>query len=104
MPATSVDPDRLLRAARLIEPLSHPLRLRIVLHLQESGEQNVGRIVDAMGRPQPEVSRQLLRLAEDGLLQRRRDGHHVLYQLAASGLVQLLIFLDEWVGALGPLG
>ena len=103
MQATTVDQDRLLRAARLIEPLSHPLRLRIVLHLQESGEQNVGRIVDAVGRPQPEVSRQLLRLTEDGLLQRRRDGHHVLYQLAAAGLVQLLVFLDEWVVTMGPL-
>lgn len=97
MNVTTVDPERLLRAARLLEPLAHPLRLRIVLFLLEEGEQTVGRIVAAMGRPQPEISRQLLRLADEGLLQRRRDGHHVHYRTCMPRLGDVLHCLDSWV-------
>lgn len=80
------------RAIRLIaerfKALSEPTRLKLIMALQE-GEQNVGRLVEATGATQANVSRQLQNLTDAGILSRRKKGLHVFYSIADRGVFDL---------------
>jgi DNA-binding transcriptional ArsR family regulator len=71
------------QAARFFQALGDPTRLALLAALRE-GERNVTELVDALGCPQPKVSRHLKVLKEAGLVRDRRDGRHVGYALATS--------------------
>lgn len=68
-------------AARFFLALSDPTRLALLAALRE-GERPVGELVDALGCPQPKVSRHLKVLKDAGLVRDRRDGRNVYYALA----------------------
>ena len=66
---------------RFFQALGDGTRLGL-LELLRDGEQTVGDLVDALGCPQPKVSRHLKVLKEAGLVHDRRDGRNVTYGLA----------------------
>lgn len=68
-------------AARFFLALSDPTRLALLDALRD-GERPVGELVDALGCPQPKVSRHLKVLKEAGIVRDRRDGRNVLYALS----------------------
>jgi ArsR family transcriptional regulator, arsenate/arsenite/antimonite-responsive transcriptional repressor len=77
MTATSIDSaDRIFRA------FADPTRLRI-LSLLAGGELCVCDIVGTLRLPQPTVSRHLAYLRESDLVEARRDGLWMYYQLTA---------------------
>ena len=61
--------------------LGEPQRLRILQAL-EAGELSVGALCARTGATQPNVSKHLAALFDGGLIERRRDGNNVLYQIA----------------------
>jgi DNA-binding transcriptional ArsR family regulator len=63
-------------AARFFQALGDPTRLRILCLLRD-GERTVGDLVEALGVPQPKVSRHLKVLREVGLVCAERDGRNV---------------------------
>ena len=69
--------------------LAEPARLKILDVLAE-GALSVLEIVAATGLGQSHVSRQLGRMAAEGLLTRRKDGTRVFYALADPQLPTLL--------------
>ena len=69
--------------------LAEPARLKI-LEALAGGELSVLEIVAATGLKQAHVSRQLGRMAGEGLLSRRKEGTRVFYGLADPGLARLL--------------
>ncbi|WP_420407620.1 ArsR/SmtB family transcription factor [Hoeflea sp.] len=71
---------RMNEAAKLMEMLSQPVRLRILCVLLE-GEQSVLRLADTVGLSQPAMSHHLRKLREAGLVNTRRDAQTIYYSL-----------------------
>jgi ArsR family transcriptional regulator len=78
----SVIPDEImdLMAAKF-HMLSDPTRLAILRTLMQSGELNVGKVVEETGRSQANVSKHLKLLTKAGLVARRKEGLRVYYRL-----------------------
>ena len=74
-------PDELLEdAARRFALLGDPTRLRLVRELHESEELTVGALAARAGTTLANASQHLLRLAADGVVERRRVGKSVVYR------------------------
>jgi ArsR family transcriptional regulator len=76
MPAGGTSPDE--AAVRFFQALGDATRLRLLTELKDD-PRTVGELVDALGCPQPKVSRHLKVLKEAGLVVDRRDGRNVTY-------------------------
>ena len=68
--------------------LSDPLRLKLIIAL-ETGEKNVTQLVEATGKLQTNVSRQLQHLMDSGVVARRRQGAFVYYRIADKAIFEL---------------
>jgi DNA-binding transcriptional ArsR family regulator len=86
-----------LRAANLLQILSHPARLRILDELRR-GEACVCHLQAVLQRRQPCISQQLALLRAAGVAESRRDGTFIYYQLADPRIIEALDAL------LGPAG
>ena len=84
-----IDPAILDRASRVIRVLGHPLRLRI-LNLLEGAERNVTQLVVATGVSQAAVSQQLRILRSAGIVDDRREGSRVFYQITEPKVSKIL--------------
>ena len=73
--------DALLLIAERFKALSEPMRLKLIMTLQD-GEKNVGQLVELVQATQANVSRHLQYLTEAGILQRRKNGLHVYYSIS----------------------
>lgn len=67
-------------ATRLLKAMAHPSRLLICCQLRE-GEMSVGQIEVTLGIRQPNLSRELARLRDDGIVTTRRESRVVFYRL-----------------------
>lgn len=81
-------PD-LTRAASLYRALSHPLRLEILLQLDE-GPACVHDLVDRTGASQPLISQHLRVLRHEDLVAGRKSGKETVYQLADEHVAHIL--------------
>jgi len=70
-------------AARFFQALGDPTRLALLRELR-AGSRHVGELVEALGCPQPKVSRHLKVLREAGLVRDRRDGRNVAYEVSPA--------------------
>jgi ArsR family transcriptional regulator len=78
----SLIPDTLIEAAaERFKVLSEPIRLELLNILQEGGAMSVQEVVERSGQRQANVSKHLLRMARAGLLERRKEGVHVYYEI-----------------------
>jgi len=68
--------------------LGDPMRLRILQELQ-SGEMSVSALTEAVESTQPNVSKHLKTLQDEGLLGRRQEGNTVYYSIADETVFQL---------------
>jgi DNA-binding transcriptional ArsR family regulator len=84
--------------ARRMQLLSDPLRIRLLLALQ-NGEASVQELADALGTEHRNASRSLNALYRDGLLARHRDGTRVLYSVADYTAPRLIGQAAESVAA-----
>ncbi len=78
------------RAARLGAVLSHPVRLAILERLVE-GPHIVSDLIEALGNPQPVISKHLAVLRDAGLLSCEADGRCRIYRLANASAVSELL-------------
>ncbi len=80
-------------SVRLLKAFADPVRLRVLNLLNSGGEVCVCHIVDALGLPQPTVSRHLAYLRKLGLVVGRKEGLWVHYRLVKpkTGLHRALI-------------
>jgi DNA-binding transcriptional ArsR family regulator len=74
------------------EALADPIR-RDILALLRQGEQPAGALVQALGLPQPRISKHLKTLRQAGLVRARIDGPRRLYSLDPIPLAEL----DAWL-------
>lgn len=83
-----MSPELLEMIAARFKLLSEPMRLRILMALQ-CGEKNVSELIEETGLTQSNLSRHLQKLAEAGMLSRRRTGLNVYYAIADSAVFRL---------------
>ena len=76
-----LDRSSLERVARVFSAFSDPTRLAILQELMES-TCSVGRLVEAVGGSQGNISKQLQMLYDAGLLERAKEGTQVFYSIA----------------------
>lgn len=70
-----------LQPAPFFQLLSDETRLRCLLLMQTQGELCVCELIHALGLIQPKVSRHLATLRDAGVVQDRRQGQWIYYQL-----------------------
>lgn len=78
--------------------LAHPIRIQIVLLLQQQGAVSVKDIHEQLDIQQPIASHHLRILKDKQILTNSRDGQHTLYALADTRyyeLTQLILSITE---------
>ena len=80
-----------------MKALADPTR-REILNLLKSGEKNAGEIGEQFDMTAAAVSRHLSVLKEADLIRDRRDGKFIIYELNASVLEEILLWLTELKG------
>ena len=86
--------------ANLLKLLTHPVRIAI-LKILRTDEACVCHIEAALGYRQAYLSQQLAVLREGGLIEDRRDGWNVYYQLKNQNVLTLLDAVKEMVNTPG---
>jgi ArsR family transcriptional regulator, arsenate/arsenite/antimonite-responsive transcriptional repressor len=92
------DPDGELAA--LAKALAHPARVRIVRHLLEREECQVGALVDELPLAQSTVSQHLKVLRDAGLVHGEVDGPRICYCADPARIARLRDLLDALAPAL----
>lgn len=93
MPKELLPPPMIEQVARRFKLLSEPVRLELLNQMQVHGEMSVQELVDATGYQQANVSKHLLLMAREGILNRRKEGLNVFYGIedpTISGLCMLV--------------
>ena len=80
------DPER---AARCLQALAHPTRLRILAALSR-GERTVTELRDQVGGAQSNLSQHLRLMRDRGILTAKKDGARVFYAVADPRILKLL--------------
>ncbi len=86
-------PQRLLVSSELASILSviaHPHRIRIIEELGAK-EKDVQTLTEELGLQQATVSQHLAQLRSKGIVEARREGHHVFYSLKKPWLAGWLV-------------
>lgn len=97
---TSMEPGPPVeRAAITFSLLANPHRLELV-RLLSAEPTNVGRLVELSGFSQPNVSQHLARLRHAGLVESRRQGHHVTNYLTTPLLPALCALACQLIDAI----
>ena len=83
--------------AGVFSALANPTRLEIVQLLCD-GERTPSQLADTLQVSRPNLSQQLAALQRAGLVKRRRDGVHVLYEVVDPRLKEACELIEEIVG------
>ncbi len=83
------------RAARTMNQLSHPHRLRVLCLLVEEGELSVADLLERVPLSPSALSQHLSKLKDEGLLRSRRLGKNVYYAIERSDIMQILELLHR---------
>jgi DNA-binding transcriptional ArsR family regulator len=85
---------KIAEAAKLMEMLSQPVRLRLMCILLD-GEQSVLSLADSAGLSQPAMSHHLKRLREADLVETRREGQTIYYSMKGSEATEVIAVLHK---------
>ena len=90
-------------ASALLKSLANPDRLLLLCQLSQ-GEKRVGELEELVGISQPTLSQQLGVLREEGLVNTRREGKNIYYQIASpQALAVMNVLFEQFCGpAQGP--
>lgn len=83
-----IEPDLIPLVAVRFKALADAGRLALLAALQR-GERSVGELVEATGRPQPNVSQHLASLTHAGIVAARREGNKVFYRIADPAVLRI---------------
>ena len=80
-----------------LKALADPTR-REILNLLKSGKKSAGEISDRFDITAAAISRHLSVLKEADLIEDTRDGKYIFYELNASVLEEILLFISDLKG------
>lgn len=90
-------PELALFHAEVCQALADTTRIALLYELAD-GPRRVSDLVEALGQPQPTVSRHLKTLRERGMLRAERQGSQVVYSLVDRRVVDALDLLRAVMG------
>lgn len=82
-------PRALETAADRLRVLAHPVRIQIILELEE-GSKNVGELTELLDIAQPAMSQHLALLRSQGWVVKQRQSLHSYYSLASERVAVML--------------
>jgi ArsR family transcriptional regulator len=85
---------KVLRGARCLKILGHPVRIQLLGLLRE-GERSVSSLAQDLGVSQSNLSQHLSLLKDKGIIDCRREGHQVFYSLADSRIPEFFVLMEE---------
>ena len=80
-----------------LRALADPIR-RKILNLLKNGRMSAGEIVEQFDVTGASISRHLSVLKESGLIRDTREGKHIYYDLNASVLEEILLWIKDLKG------
>ena len=89
--------DRLEATAECLRTLAHPVRLRMVQMLL-AGSYPVGELAEACEIPSHMASEHLRLMKHCGLLESRRDGRRIYYEVAEPQLASIMQCIEQRFG------
>lgn len=98
----ALDVRRLETTASMLRCLGHPIRLRILDHLERAGEAHVTSIHEALDLEQSVCSQHLNLMRDKGILARRKEGVHVYYRLGDPRAFKVLACVRGSLASLEP--
>lgn len=84
------DQPDVIRGAELLKVLGNPVRLGVILELEEHGEQCVHELVASLDVSQPLMSQHLRVLRQANLIVGRRDGKEIRYLIADDHVIHIV--------------
>ena len=93
-PAKTLTHEQWAEAAECLKAIAHPHRLRM-LHLMGGGRPSVGELAAACGVTSPVASGHLRLMERCGLIEGRREGRNIYYQIAEPHLAPILACLES---------
>ena len=84
------DDKRIDKAAYVLKAVAHPLRIKIILMLEEDKELTVSMIYKKLNAEQSLISHHLINMRDKGILEIRRSGKNIYYHLV-DGVVADII-------------
>lgn len=88
---------KLNEAVTSLAALAQPARLKIFRSLVKVGEVGMcaGDLAEQLELPKPTLSFHLKELVHAGLIDSRREGRSIIYQLRVEGMRKLMTFLSD---------
>jgi len=90
--------DKLHYSAILMKALAHPLRLKILEFIDEHGIINVNKIYNALRIEQSVTSQHLKLLRVAGVVNAKKDGKYMHYEINYSVLEKAAIAVNNYLG------
>jgi len=87
---TTISVGTVQDAARVLKCIGHPVRLRIIELLDNTGEATVTEIQESIGLEQAAASQHLNLMRDKRILTARRDGVHVYYDIGDEKVVRVI--------------
>jgi len=93
MSRSLIPEDYIDRVAGRFKILGEPVRLELLNQLNAEGEMTVSDLVEATDFQQANVSKHLRRMADEGIVSRRKDGVYVYYEIDDPTLSALCLLV-----------
>ena len=90
MPHPQPTNDQLLAITEFLRAVAHPIRIQVILLLDERGACSVKDIHEELDIQQPVASHHLRILKDKGVVNSQRAGQSTMYQLAKSEIAELV--------------
>ena len=81
--------------AEILKALAHPVRLCIVTGLIDKGQCNVGHMQACLELPQSTVSQHLQKLRTAGIIEGKRNGLEISYEVADERVKKIIKALNS---------
>lgn len=83
--------------AQMLKTIAHPVRLCIINGLLKKGECNVSYMQSCLGTPQSTLSQHLQKLRMEGIIESRRNGLEIYYQIKSDRVEALMkaLFMEQ---------
>lgn len=95
MVPTTLDAQKLEKAAEILKTIAHPLRLGVVQLLAEHQELTVSELCEQLEGEQSLISHHLNIMKTNGVLQTRRDGKHIHYSIKIPDITRILNCVND---------
>jgi DNA-binding transcriptional ArsR family regulator len=93
----NIDSQKLFVSSEILRALAHPLRLKIIEFIDQSGRINVNKIYNNLKLEQSITSQHLKIMREAGVLETTRNGKFIYYNLNYDCIANTVVAVKNYV-------